>query len=217
MLSELLQSAGPLCSADITPPHRSYGPLQLPLVFHRFPGDSGYTASCSANFSTGRGGSFQLLGMSLPSCCRPNPARMKTAASARLHRSMLPSPCQRGLGFWGLRFRGHFCVHFRYGPMTRSPSLKMALSIDSRGSVSLRSAIQATRLLTITSVGLFPTEHTSLHWTCAGTRCFSSSNQFTTTLILRGASAAALSLGITSFIMRKYLSSGLTSQGWPLL
>jgi len=68
----------------------------------------------------------------------------------------------------GLRFRGHFCVHFRYGPMTRSPSLQMALSINSRVSVSLRSAIQATRLLTITSVGLFPTEHTSLYWTCTG-------------------------------------------------
>ena len=62
----------------------------------------------------------------------------------------------------GMRFRGHLCVHFRYGPMTRSPSLKMALSIDFRVSVSLRSAIQATRLLTITSVGLSPTEHTSL-------------------------------------------------------
>jgi hypothetical protein len=62
----------------------------------------------------------------------------------------------------GMRFRGHLCVHFRYGPMTRSPSLKMALSIDSRVSVSLHSAIQATRLLAITSVGLSPTEHTSL-------------------------------------------------------
>ena len=75
--------------------------------------------------------------------------------------------------------------------MTRSPSLKMVLSIDSRVSVSLRSAIQATRLLTITSVGLSPTEHTSLYWTCTGTRCFSSSNQFRTMLILRGPSALA--------------------------
>jgi hypothetical protein len=43
--------------------------------------------------------------------------------------------------------------------------LTMALSIGIRVSVSLRSAIQATRLLTVTSVGLSPTEHTNLNWT----------------------------------------------------
>src|SRR5512136_2025303 len=43
--------------------------------------------------------------------------------------------------------------------------LTMALSIGIRVSVSLRSAIQATRLLTLTSVGLSPTEHTNLNWT----------------------------------------------------
>ena len=37
------------------------------------------------------------------------------------------------------------CVHFRYGPMTCSPSLKMALSTGFGNSVSLLSAIQATR------------------------------------------------------------------------
>jgi hypothetical protein len=40
--------------------------------------------------------------------------------------------------------------------------LKMALSIGIRNSISLLSAIQATRPLTITLVGLSPTEHTSL-------------------------------------------------------
>ena len=91
--------------------------------------------------------------------------------------------------------------------------LKMALSINSRVSVSLRSAIQATRLLTITSEGLFPTEHTSLYWTCSGTRCFSSSNQFTTMLILRGTSAAgAFSVDCAGFIITKRLPSGLISQ-----
>src|SRR5512135_64204 len=43
--------------------------------------------------------------------------------------------------------------------------LTMALSIGIRVSVSLHSAIQATRLLTLTSVGLSPTEHTNLNWT----------------------------------------------------
>src|ERR1700751_3467539 len=41
----------------------------------------------------------------------------------------------------------------------------MALSIGIRDSISLLSAIHATRLLTITLVGLSPTEHTSFSWT----------------------------------------------------
>jgi len=92
MLFEPLQTAGSPLSTGITPLHRYYGPLQLPLVFHRFPGVSGYTIFCSADFSSGRGGSLQLLSVSLPSCCRFYPARVKTAASVSLRRSMLLSP-----------------------------------------------------------------------------------------------------------------------------
>src|SRR6266851_1674352 len=40
----------------------------------------------------------------------------------------------------------------------------MALSIGFRDSIFLLSAIQATRLLTFTSVGLSPTERASLSW-----------------------------------------------------
>ena len=40
-----------------------------------------------------------------------------------------------------------------------------ALSIGFTGFVSSTGAIQATRLLTITSVGLTPTERASLRWT----------------------------------------------------
>jgi len=40
--------------------------------------------------------------------------------------------------------------------------LTMALSIGIRNSISLLSAIQATGLLTVTLVGLSPTEHTNL-------------------------------------------------------
>jgi len=48
--------------------------------------------------------------------------------------------------------------------------LKMALSIGYRSSVSLLPAIQATGLLTITPMGLSPTEHASLRWTRVGSR-----------------------------------------------
>ena len=75
----------------------------------------------------------------------------------------LPSPVTRGLGHWSSTFRGHLCLHCRYGPTTRSPSFKMALSMDSRSLVSLPLAIQATGLLTLAPVGLLlPTEYTCL-------------------------------------------------------
>jgi hypothetical protein len=43
--------------------------------------------------------------------------------------------------------------------------LTMALSIGFRSSISFLSAIPASGLLTITPVGLPPTEHASLRWT----------------------------------------------------
>src|SRR5260370_31309453 len=102
ILFEPLQTAGSPLSTGITPLHRYYGPLQLPLVFHRFPGVSGYTIFCSADFSSARGGSLQLLSVSFPSCCRFYPARVKTAASVILRRSLLLSPS--GLRLSPLRF-----------------------------------------------------------------------------------------------------------------
>src|SRR5689334_10230185 len=44
VLLEELRTAGPLCSAGITPFPRYYGPLRHPLVVSRFPGAAGYTA-----------------------------------------------------------------------------------------------------------------------------------------------------------------------------
>ena len=46
---------------------------------------------CSADFSTGRGGLLQLLGMSFPPCCRISPRRGGAAASIRFRLPMLPS------------------------------------------------------------------------------------------------------------------------------
>src|SRR5208283_3106909 len=41
--SETLQAAGPLCSTEITPLRRYYGPDRHPLAFDRLPGCAGYT------------------------------------------------------------------------------------------------------------------------------------------------------------------------------
>jgi len=78
---------------------------------------------------------------------------------------MLPSPYGCGLGLRGFHFRGHPCVHFRYGPVTRSHPQWNALSMGFRQSVSLIPAIQATGLLIVTLAGLSPAEHASLSWT----------------------------------------------------
>src|SRR5215831_5851966 len=96
MLLEPLQTAGPLGSPDVTPVPCYYGPGRVPLAFHRLPGVSGYTASCSADFATGRGGFLQLLSMPLSPCRPYHPAEASRRVS-QLRRSMLSSPQDRGL------------------------------------------------------------------------------------------------------------------------
>ena len=56
-------------------------------------------------------------------------------------------------------------VHLRYGPATRSPSLKMALSIGFRMLSFLPSCYSSYGAWTFTPVGLAPTDHASLRWT----------------------------------------------------
>jgi hypothetical protein len=93
---------------------------------------------------TGRGGLLQLLGSSLSACCRYHPARVLCRLSqiAALHAAFAPSRRARPL----------VCTFSR--PPVRSLSLrpadsltilKMALSIDSRDSVSFLPTIPATR------------------------------------------------------------------------
>src|SRR5664280_497437 len=52
-LLEPLQTAGSLCSTDITPLPRYYRPGRIPLAFHRLPGGTGYTASLLRRFRDG--------------------------------------------------------------------------------------------------------------------------------------------------------------------
>src|SRR5262249_10469759 len=79
---------------------------------------------------------------------------------------MRPSPSGKELGFlWGFDFSRPHLRSLSLRPDDLLTILKMALSIGIRNSISLLSAIQATRPLTITLVGLSPTEHTSFSWT----------------------------------------------------
>src|SRR5882762_4134371 len=85
---------------------------------------------------------------------------------------MLPSPVGRGLGL-----RTHFLSRPPLGSLALRPgdSLTiptMALSVGFIRFVSSTDATRATGLLTLTLVGLIPTEHVCLVWThsCAKTR-----------------------------------------------
>src|SRR5215467_9436214 len=82
------------------------------------------------------------------------------AASVSLRRSILPSLYDRELGLWGLAFRGHLCVHSRYGPMTRSPSQEWLCQSTSFASFPprMRSKLQRSDF---SSGGLVPTEYIS--------------------------------------------------------
>src|SRR5947208_250996 len=62
-------------------------------------------------------------------------------------------------------FRGHHCVHSRYGPVTRRPSRGRPCRWASGQSVSLLPAIRATGVSTLPPAGLTPAEHISLTWT----------------------------------------------------
>src|SRR5580658_8724909 len=51
-----------------------------------------YDLPCSGDFSPGRGGLLQLLGLSLPPCCRFHPAEVKEPHRSDFGSPMQPSP-----------------------------------------------------------------------------------------------------------------------------
>src|SRR5215475_15133638 len=79
---------------------------------------------------------------------------------------MLPSPHKRGLGLRSSVFcRGHHWVHFRCGPVTRSPSRGWLRRSASSVSFPPRMRLKLRRFLTFPPTGLSPTEHVCLFWT----------------------------------------------------
>ena len=63
-----------------------------------------------------------VLRISATSTIWKRPLKLTEVAPDAHRGAVGPSPHQGELGLRGARFRGHLCVHFRYGPMTRSPS-----------------------------------------------------------------------------------------------
>jgi len=130
-----------------------------------FPVSSVIWLPCSAAFASGRGGSLQLLGMSLSSCCRFNPASVNCRVSqfATFHAAFAST--EASSASWGFRFSR---------PNLRSLSLRPddLLTILEDGFVDrFRKFVfsllryPSYKVLTFTLVGLSPTEHTSFSWT----------------------------------------------------
>src|SRR5262249_38280783 len=106
-----------------------------------------------------------LTGSLLPLSSSPVPPQSHPASATD---TPAPRPEVSARGSWTVQRSPpvcHLCVHFRYGPMTRSPSPRMALSTDFQGSVSFPPGYPSYRTLTFVLVGLTPTEYTSLRWT----------------------------------------------------
>jgi hypothetical protein len=80
-----------------------------------------YDLPCSGDFSPGRGGLLQLLGMSLPPCCRFHPAEIKMPRRSDFGTPCCLRPSVAGSALGLTHFRGHLRVYFRYGPVTRNP------------------------------------------------------------------------------------------------
>ena len=119
-----------------------------------------YGLPCSGDFSLGRGGSLQLLSMSLSPCCRFHPAEVEMP-----HRSDFGTPCclrptEAGSALGSTPFEATFTFTvITARQLVVSP--RETLSIGFRILISLHPAIQTTGRLT----GLPPAEHTSLNWT----------------------------------------------------
>ena len=78
---------------------------------------------------------------------------------------MLPSSFGCGLGLRGLHFRGHLCVHSRYGPVTRRPPFYDGRVDGLQGISSLPPCHPNYGVLALSPAGLSPAERASLCWT----------------------------------------------------
>ena len=152
-----------LRSAGITPPPRSLGPVRPLSSSADFPGAPVIRPTLLRRF---RGGTRRASPVAAPRVLVTVPSlpprRRGVAASARLRRSLLPSRGQDTLGLRGLAFSRLPLRSLMLRPGNSLTILPMASSMGSRGSVSLRPAIQATGRLALVPVGLSPTEHVCL-------------------------------------------------------
>ena len=136
-------------------------PSRLRLI-SRWTGYTTYLAS--ADFAAGRGGSLQLLSVSLSPCCRSHPAGVvrRVSQSATAHAAFAFPVAGSASG--AAHFRGHLCVRLRYSLETRHhPADGVVERLQKVGFPSPCSP--SYRALAFPLVGFPPTEHASLRWT----------------------------------------------------
>ncbi len=141
---------------------RTHPPPSRLRLISRWTGYTTYLAS--ADFSAGRGGFLQLLGVSLSPCCRSHPAGVdrRVSQTATTHAAFAFTVAGSASG--ALHFRGHLCVRLRYGLETRPhPEDEAVERLQKVGFPSPCSL--SYRALAFPLVGFPPTEHTSLRWT----------------------------------------------------
>jgi len=121
VLSEEAQTAGPLCSTDITPCHCFYGPLRHNLPVGRLPGVTGYTAYLAPPLSRREEEGF--------SSCLARPCHRAAATTPPESSNRVSQPATLDAAFTltvagsasgAIHFRGHLCVRLRCGPVTCS-------------------------------------------------------------------------------------------------
>src|SRR5271169_589488 len=71
-----------------------------------------YDLPCSGDFAPGRGGFLQLLGMSLPPCCRFHPAEVNSRVSQTFDHSCCLRPPVEDSALGITHFRGHIAFTF---------------------------------------------------------------------------------------------------------
>jgi hypothetical protein len=122
----IYETAGSLRSLGITPVHRYFEPFRHLLAFLPFPGSAGYRSDLLQSVSLWDEEGFSSC-VTCP-CHRATPTT-PAGTSCRIGQ---PTPChvafvrreKTRLLSGSIFFRGHFWVHFRCSPVTRSPSLR---------------------------------------------------------------------------------------------
>src|SRR5688572_4724275 len=122
VLSESLQTAGPLRSIRITGLLRYCGPLRHPLAGRRLPGVAGIRFPSPPISRRGEEGFSSCLAHPCHRAVAVTPPEC-LVASVSLRRTMLSSPHQERLDLWGYRFEATYTL-IHYDPMTRSPSYR---------------------------------------------------------------------------------------------
>jgi hypothetical protein len=152
-----------LCSTGIAPLRRYYEPSRRRLVFGRFPGRPGYTAYLAPPSSRRDEDGFSSC--STCPCHRAAPNHPAGAAGCLGQPTACPyclRPTLEGSASGVFFCRGHHWVHFRCGPVTRSPSRGWLGRSASSVSFPPRMRSKLRRFLTFPPVGLSPTEHVCL-------------------------------------------------------